>query len=137
MVERLGCEIRRPHSAGVRRIQGRKGNFFYTWYLGCPVARVQIPLSSQTEDAAYEAQQRGLGTVGYDPEVRVKFQVEAGLDAEVMNPTTMLAVMRNPDVPVLHACSEVFNDWLAEFVSPAASGSSAKSRQPVELSGMM
>ena len=52
-----------------------------------------------------------------DPEVRVKWQVEAGIDAEVMNPTTMLGIMRNPDVPVLQACSEVFNDWLAEFVA--------------------
>ena len=34
-----------------------------------------------------------------------------------MNPTTMLGVMRNPDVPVLQACSEVFNDWMAEFAS--------------------
>ena len=59
----------------------------------------------------------GLGAVGYDPEVRVRFQEEADLDAEVMNPTTMLGVMRNPDVPVLQACSEVFNDWLADFAS--------------------
>ena len=58
-----------------------------------------------------------MGAVGYDPEVRVRFQTEASMDAEVMNPTTMLGVMRNPDVPVLQACSEVFNDWMAEFVS--------------------
>ncbi len=96
---------------------GEKGKFFFSGYLGCPVARVREQLSSQTEAAAFEAQEKGLGAVGYDPEVRVKFQVEAGLDAEAMNPTTMLGVMRNPDVPVLQACSEVFNDWLAEFVS--------------------
>ena len=34
-----------------------------------------------------------------------------------MNPTTMLGLMRNPDGPVLQACSEVYNDWMAEFVS--------------------
>ena len=97
--------------------KGEKGSFFYSGYLGSPVQRVRIALSSQTEAAAYEAEERGMGAVGYDPEVRVKFQVEAGIDAEVMNPTTMLGLMRNPDVPVLQACSEVFNDWMAEFVS--------------------
>ena len=97
--------------------KGEKGSFFYSGYLGSPVQRVRIALSSQTEAAAYEAEERGMGAVGYDPEVRVKFQVEAGIDGEVMNPTTMLGLMRNPDVPVLQACSEVFNDWLAEFVS--------------------
>ena len=107
------------------KYNGEKGNFFYSGYLGCPVARVRDQLSSQTEAAAFEAQEKGLGAVGYDPEVRVKFQVEAGLDAEVMNPTSMLGVMRNPDVPVLQACSEVFNDWLAEFVSYSTRGSSA------------
>ena len=97
--------------------RGEKGSFFYSGYLGSPVQRVRIPLSSQTEAAAFEAEEMGLGAVGYDPDVRVKWQVEAGIDAEIMNPTTMLGVMRNPDVPVLQACSEVFNDWMAEFAS--------------------
>ena len=97
--------------------QGEKGSFFYSGYLGSPVQRVRIPLSNETEAAAFEAEERGLGAVGYDPEVRVKWQAEADIDAEVMNPTTMLGVMRNPDVPVLQACSEVFNDWMAEFAS--------------------
>ena len=96
-----------------------QGSFFYSGYLGSPVQRLRTELSSETEAAALEAQEKGLGAVGYDPEVRVKFQVEAGIDAEVMNPTTMLGVMRNPDVPVLHACSEVFNDWMSEFSSYA------------------
>ena len=97
--------------------KGEKGSFFYSGYLGSPVQRVRIPLSNETEAAAFEAQERGMEAVGYDPEVRVKWQVEGGITAEVMNPTTMLGVMRNPDLPVLQACSEVFNDWMAEFVS--------------------
>ena len=97
--------------------RGEKGNFFYSGYLGSPVQRIRVPLSSETEAAAYEAQEMGMSAVGYDPEVRVKFQLEAGIDAEVMNPTTMLGLMRNPDGPVLQACSEVYNDWMAEFVS--------------------
>ena len=99
--------------------KGEEGSFFYSGYLGAPVQRVRIPLSSETEAAAFEAEERGMGAVGYDPEVRVRWQLEAGIDAEVMNPTTMLGVMRNPDVPVLQACSEVFNDWMAEFASYA------------------
>ncbi len=97
--------------------RGEKGSFFYSGYLGSPVQRVRIPLSSETEAAAFEAEEKGMAAVGYDPEVRVKWQREAGIDAEVMNPTTMLGIMRNPDGPVLNACSEVFNDWMAEFAS--------------------
>jgi hypothetical protein len=54
---------------------------------------------------------------GYDPATRVRFQEEAEIAAEVMNPTSMLSILRNPDVEVLQACAEVFNDWEAEFVS--------------------
>ena len=97
--------------------KGEKGSFFYSGYLGSPVQRIRVPLSSETEAAAYEAEEKGMSAVGYDPEVRVRFQVEAGIDAEVMNPTTMLGLMRNPDAPVLQACAEVFNDWMADFVS--------------------
>ena len=97
--------------------KGEKGNFFYSGYLGSPVQRIRVPLSSETESAAFEAQEMGMGAVGFDPEVRVRFQIEAGIDAEVMNPTTMLGLMRNPDAPVLQACSEVYNDWMADFVS--------------------
>ena len=55
--------------------KGEKGSFFYSGYLGSPVQRVRIPLSNETEAAAFEAEERGLGAVGYDPEVRVKWQV--------------------------------------------------------------
>ncbi len=34
-----------------------------------------------------------------------------------MNTTNMLIILRNPDIEVLQACTEVFNDWEAEFVS--------------------
>ncbi len=54
---------------------------------------------------------------GYDPAVRVQFQKQAGLEAEVMNPTRLMNIMRNPDTDVLQACAQVYNDWLAEFVS--------------------
>jgi uncharacterized protein len=54
---------------------------------------------------------------GYDPVVRVRFQEEADIAAEVLNPTRMLGIMRNPDVEVVQACAQVYNDWAAAFVS--------------------
>ena len=113
----LGSKLGERTPRPLDEFKGEKGSFFYSGYLGSPVQRIRVPLSSETEAAAYEAQEMGMGAVGYDPEVRVKFQLEAGIDAEVMNPTTMLGLMRNPDGPVLQACSEVYNDWMAEFVS--------------------
>ena len=113
----LGSKLGERTPRPLDEYRGEKGSFFYSGYLGSPVQRIRVPLSSETEAAAYEAQEMGMGAVGYDPEVRVKFQLEAGIDAEVMNPTTMLGLMRNPDGPVLQACSEVYNDWMAEFVS--------------------
>ena len=97
--------------------QGHQGKFFYSGYQGCPVARLREQLSRETEAAAVEAAAKGLEACGYDPAVRVRFQEEAGLEAEVMNPTSMLSILRNPDAQVLQACAEVFNDWEAEFVS--------------------
>jgi predicted TIM-barrel fold metal-dependent hydrolase len=97
--------------------QGQPGKFFYSGYQGCPVARLREHNSRDTEAAAVEAAEQGLGACGYDPAVRVRFQEEAGLAAEVMNPTSMLSILRNPEAQVLQACAEVFNDWEAEFVS--------------------
>jgi predicted TIM-barrel fold metal-dependent hydrolase len=97
--------------------QGRTGTFFYTGYQGCPVARLREHNTRETEAAAVEAAEKGLGACGYDPAVRVRFQEEANLAAEVLNPTTMLSILRNPDAQVVQACATVFNDWEAEFVS--------------------
>jgi predicted TIM-barrel fold metal-dependent hydrolase len=97
--------------------QGQPGKFFYSGYQGCSVMRLREQLSPQTEAAAVEAAERGLGACGYDPAVRVKFQAQAGLTAEVLNPTSMLSILRNPDAEVVQACAAVFNDWEAEFVS--------------------
>ena len=80
--------------------QGEKRNFFYTGYQGGPISRIN-ELNPVSEAAAFEAQEKGLGAVGYDPAVRVKFQEEAGVSAEVMNSTRMLAILRNPDVEIL------------------------------------
>jgi predicted TIM-barrel fold metal-dependent hydrolase len=97
--------------------QGQPGKFFYSGYQGCPVMRLREQNSPQTEAAAVEAAEKGFGACGYDPTVRVKFQAEAGLAAEVLNPTSMLSILRNPDAEVVQACAAVFNDWEAAFVS--------------------
>ena len=99
--------------------QGQKGNYFYTGYQGWPVSRLRES-RPDTEAAIVEATERGMEACGYDPSVRVRFQEEAGIEAEVMIPTRLLGIMRNPDPEVVLACSQVFNDWLAEFVSEDA-----------------
>jgi uncharacterized protein len=96
--------------------QGQKGTFFYSGNRGAPTAVIRelIPTS---DAAAKAAEEQGLGASGYLPEVRVRFQEQAGVKAEVLNPTRMLAILRNPDVQVVQACAQVFNDWEAEFIS--------------------
>jgi predicted TIM-barrel fold metal-dependent hydrolase len=113
----LGQQFGDRTPRGLEAYQGRQGTFFYTGYQGCPVARLREHNTRETEAAAVEAAERGLEACGYDPAVRVRFQEEAGLAAEVLNPTTMLSILRNPDAQVVQACAAVFNDWEAEFVS--------------------
>jgi predicted TIM-barrel fold metal-dependent hydrolase len=96
--------------------QGHKGDYFYTGYQGAPVSTLRDD-DPETDAAIVEASERGLKACGYDPGIRVRFQEEAGIEAEVLNPTRLLGIMRNPDAEVVQACSEVYNDWLAEFVS--------------------
>lgn len=96
--------------------QGRNGQFFYSGNQGRPA----VPLRDsdpETEAAALQAAAKGLAACGYDPAVRVRFQEEAEVEAEVMNPTRMLAILRNPDVEVVQACTAVFNDWEADFAA--------------------
>jgi predicted TIM-barrel fold metal-dependent hydrolase len=96
--------------------QGRQGTFFYSGNRGAPVTVVRELLPT-SDAAAKAAEEKGLGEAGFLPEMRVRFQEQAGVRAEVLNPTRMLAILRNPDVEVLQACAQVFNDWEAEFVS--------------------
>ena len=84
---------------------GKKGLFFYT---GRQVLKV-----GQTD---YEAQKVGLQEAGYVPEVRVKFQEQAGVAAEVLNATFMLLIMQGRYHNVVRACAQVFNDWLARYL---------------------
>ena len=102
----------------VDEFRGKKGKFFYTGYQDAPAIDLSLfKPTPETEAAALEAVEKGMAEAGYDPAVRVRFQEEAGVEAEVMNTTQMLLIIRNPDTEVLQACAEVFNDWIAEFCS--------------------
>jgi predicted TIM-barrel fold metal-dependent hydrolase len=85
---------------------GRKGTFFYT---GRQVLKV-----TETD---LEAQKIGYQAAGYLPEVRVKFQKEAGVQAEVLNATLMLLILQGKYHHVVRAAARVFNDWITDFAA--------------------
>jgi predicted TIM-barrel fold metal-dependent hydrolase len=103
--------------------EGQKGSFFYTGYRGGPVMDLKLLESSPETgssaemEALVEAKGQGFADAGFDPAVRVKFQEEAGVTAEAMNSTFPMVLMRNPDIEVMQASLEVFNDWESEFCS--------------------
>ena len=51
------------------------------------------------------------------PAVRVRFQEEADIKAEVMKPTRLLGIMCNLDAAVVQAYAQVYNEWEAVFAS--------------------
>ena len=83
---------------------GKKGSFFFTGHHVLKYGR-----------SDYEAQKIGFQEAGWKPEVRVRFQKEAGVDAELMNATYMLLIMQGRQRAVVRAAARVFNDWLADF----------------------
>lgn len=85
---------------------GNRGTFFYT---GRQVLKV-----GQTDQ---EAQKIGFQEAGFVPEVRVQFQRQAGVAAEVLNATMMLLIIQGRYNNVVRGCAAVFNDWLGEFCS--------------------
>ena len=101
--DRYGDEI--PHH--VPEFNGRKGNYFYT-------GRHHVLLGDV--DKEYRGKDR-LTRAGYEPEPRVEFQKEAGVDAEVLYPTLALVLMQSRHFEALTAVAEVYNDWLHEYCS--------------------
>jgi uncharacterized protein len=85
---------------------GQKGRYFYTGH--------QVLKYGQSD---LEAQKIGFQEAGWRPEVRVRFQKEAGVAAEILNATYMLLIMQGEQRVVVRAAARVFNDWLAEFCS--------------------
>ena len=108
------------HSAIARVLdeyQGQKGTFFTSGQPGPAGGRHPCAGPGNRGRCAAQAEARGLEACGYDPAVRVRFQEEADIEAEVMNPTRLLGIMRNPDAEVVQACAQVYNDWAAAFAS--------------------
>jgi len=87
---------------------GRAGRFFYTGRYVTNIGGIEA-----NQDAAFG---RELREAGYVPEARVKFQINEGIEAEVMNPSPTMSVMVSP-ADIALPCCQVFNDWLAEFCS--------------------
>ena len=100
----------------IHEYKGKKGDFFYSGSQGRPASEI-ASLNPETDKAAIEAEEKGFEEAGYNSAVRVRWQEEAGVAAEVVNTTRMLGILRNPDREVVRACAEAFNDWAAEFVS--------------------
>ena len=103
----LGPELGDRAPGIINEYNGRKGRFFNT---GAQVLKIDET----------EAELEGMGDLvdaGREPEKRVKFQREAGVEAEVLNPTLMMLMMQSEDREVVRAAARVYNDWLAEFSS--------------------
>ena len=75
---------------------GQKGSYFYSGNKGAPVSPIR-DLSDTAHAVAVEARDKGLEEGGYRPEVRIQFQEMAEIRAEVLNPTQILTVLRNPE----------------------------------------
>ena len=95
----------------IHEYRGVKGDYFYHG------AKDEDIFPIRTEEAEKEAEDRGLKECGFDPAMRVRFMKEANITAEVLNTTLTLPLFRNPDFELVQACAQVFNDFLAEFVS--------------------
>jgi len=99
---------RLPHV--VERFDGHDGTFFY---LGREreAARADELVNATSDDERLTK----LVRAGSDPAFRLDLIKADGVIAEVLNPTWALWVPRIPSGEIRRACSQVFNDWLADF----------------------
>ena len=90
---------------------GKKGKFFVTG------AQVTTYFSAERDAAVEKKIPARLRDAGHNPKARLGYQKEESVDAEVMNTTCMLVIMRAADREMVRASAEVYNDWLADFCS--------------------
>ena len=90
--------------------QGKKGPFFRR----AENEIIDMTARQKVRDAKLEPRLQQAGT---DPDLRLAYQDEEGIGAEVLNPTEALGMLRYKDRSMLRDCCEVYNDWLAEFCS--------------------
>ena len=89
----------------VEEFRGEKGRFFFT---GLRVMKL-----ADDED---ELRRMGLSLqVAYEPDARLAFQRQAGVDCEIIYPTFGLHQLVGPDREAMRRACEVYNDWAVEF----------------------
>ena len=90
----------------VEEYRGVKGQVFF----------IHSNRVSKIKSTEGELEKRGAPlNAGYDPAARVKFQEDAGIDAEVLNPQKGMGFLNGEDQEVMRASAGVYNDWIAEF----------------------
>ena len=90
--------------------EGRQGPFFRR----AENEIIDMTARQKVRDAKLE---RHLQEAGTDPDLRLRYQDEEEIRAEVLNPTEALGMFRYRNRSMLRDCCEVYNDWLAEFCS--------------------
>ena len=50
-----------------------------------------------------------------DPALRLELMALDGIDAEIINPTVALLMMRTPNVELVRDCCAAYNDWIADY----------------------
>jgi predicted TIM-barrel fold metal-dependent hydrolase len=94
----------------LQEYNGRKGPFFYR----SENEIIDMTARQKVRDAKLEPRLQQAGT---DPVLRLAYQEQEGIDAEVLNPTEALGMLRYRNRDMLRDCCQVYNDWLAEFCS--------------------
>lgn len=91
--------------------KGEKGEFYYN---GSNDEVIELSARKRVRNAKLDPKWQEAGTV---PELRMVYQKDEGVDAEILNPTEGLTFLRYDSRDMLRDCCQVYNDWLAEYCS--------------------
>jgi len=86
----------------------RKGKYFYNGIGIVKIGDIEEEMAQNFPEFVNTA---------YDPAARVKFQEQAHVKAELINPTQMSNIMPGKDTEMIRGAAAVVNDYLAEFIS--------------------
>jgi len=95
----------------IHEFKGQKGDFYYN---GSDNEVIELTSRQRVRDAKLDPRWQEAGTI---PELRMLYQQEERVDAEILNPTEGLTFLRFESRDMLRDCCEVYNDWLAEYCS--------------------
>ncbi len=96
----------------VEGFQGMEGRFFYLGRAG-EAARVEEMVDANETDRRLA----DLALAGKDPVQRLRLMDSDRIAAEVLNPTWGLWIPRILHAEARKACTRIYNDWIAEYVS--------------------